>query len=245
MLPNGSLDQRKARWVMHGFTQRAGIDFNQTFSLVVKQATIHTVLHLAASRDWPVHQLDVKNVFLHDELAERIYYQQPTKFVDKDKPDHVYLLSKSLYGLKQAPRAWFQTFAGTLHTLGFLATGSDSSLFVYKHGNNIAYLLLYVDDIVPTTSSTALLKWIISHLSSTFAMKDLGPIHFFLGIQVLRTKDGFFLNQAQYVEEILDHVGMVHCKPAVTPVDTKPKVAATDGHPTDDASAYRSIAGAL
>jgi hypothetical protein len=245
LLPDGSLDRRKAKWVVHGFTQRAGIDFNQTFSPVVKPVTIRTVLHLAASRDWPVHQLDVKNAFLHGELAERVYCQQPVGFVDKDKPDHVCLLSKSLYGLKQAPRAWFQTFAGTLHTLGFLATGSDSSLFIYKHDNNVAYLLLYVDGIVLTASSTVLLQRIISHLSSTFAMKDLGPLHFFLGIQVRRTKDDFFLNQAQYAEEILDRAGMLHCKPAATPVDTKPKVAAMDGRPADDTSAYRSIAGAL
>jgi hypothetical protein len=214
LLPDGSLDRRKARWGVRRFTQRAGIDFHQTFSPVVKPATIRTVL-------------------------------QPAGFIDKDKPDHVCLLSKSLYGLKQAPCAWFQTFVGTLHTLGFLATGSDSSLFVYKHGNNVAYLLIYVDDIVLTVSSTALLQRIISHLSSTFAMKDLGPLHFFLGIQVRRTKDGFFLNQAQYAEEILDRAGMLHCKPAVTPIDTKPKVAVTDGRPADDASAYRSIADAL
>lgn len=182
---------------------------------------------------------------MHGELTERVYCLQSAGFVDKDHPDYVCLLSKSLYGLKQAPRAWFQTFAGELHSLGFMATKSDSSLFIYKHGNEMAYLLLYVDDIVLTMSTTALLHRIISHLGGKFAMKDLGALHFFLGIQVQCTASGFFLNQAKYTEEILDRAGMLNCKPATTPIDTKPKVSSTDGSLADDAPFYRSIAGAL
>ena len=105
---NGSLERRKARWVVRGFSQRPGLDFDQTFSLVVKQATNCTVLHLAAACDWPVHQLDIKNTFLHGDLTETMYYQQPASFVDKAHPDDVCLLRKSLYGLKQAPRAWYE-----------------------------------------------------------------------------------------------------------------------------------------
>lgn len=75
--PDGSLERRKARWVVRGFSQRPGVDFHQTFSPVVKPATIRTVLHLAATRRWPVHQLDVKNAFLHGDLAERVYCHQP------------------------------------------------------------------------------------------------------------------------------------------------------------------------
>jgi hypothetical protein len=120
---------------------------------VVKPATIRTVLTIAATRQWPIHQLDVKNVFLHCELQERVYCQQPASFIDPDKPNHVCLLVKSLYGLSQAPRAWYQRFAGHLRTMGFTSTVSDSSLFVYKQGSNMVWLLLYVDDIVLTASS--------------------------------------------------------------------------------------------
>jgi hypothetical protein len=98
--PDDTLEHRKARWVVHGFKQRWGIDFDQTFSPVVKPSTIHTVLHLTASRHWPVNQLNIKNTFLHDELAEWVYCLQPAGFVDNDHPDHFCLLSKSLYGLK-------------------------------------------------------------------------------------------------------------------------------------------------
>lgn len=113
--PDGSLERRKARWVVRGFSQRAGIDFNQTFSPVVKPGTIRTVLHLAAARRWPVHQFDVKNAFLHGDLAERVYCHQPAGFIDTAHPDHICLLIKFLYGLKQTPRAWFQRLGAHLH----------------------------------------------------------------------------------------------------------------------------------
>jgi hypothetical protein len=87
-------------------------------------------------------------------------------------------------------------------------------MFVLCQGSNTAYLLLYVDDIVITASSTTLLQRIINNLKSSFAIKDLGPLHFFLGIQVQRSKSDFFLYQAKYADDILDHAGMVNCKPA-------------------------------
>jgi hypothetical protein len=117
--PDGSLERYKARWVVRGFTQRAGIDFGETFSPVVKPATIRTVLTIAASRQWPMKQLDVSNAFLHGRLQEHVLCQQPTGFVDAACPDAVCLLEKSLYGLRQAPRAWFTRFARFITTLGF------------------------------------------------------------------------------------------------------------------------------
>ena len=142
---DGSLARHKARWVVRGFSQQAGVDYDETFSPVVKPATIRTVLSIAASRAWPVHQLDVKNAFLHGNLEETVYCQQPSGFIDSTNPDYVCLLQKSLYGLKQAPRAWNQRFASYICRIGFTATKSDASLFVYKDGDSIAYLLLYVD----------------------------------------------------------------------------------------------------
>lgn len=243
--PDGSLERRKARWVVRGFSQRPGIDFHQTFSPVVKPTSIRTVLHLAASRKWPVHQLDVKNAFLHGDLAERVYCRQPAGFVDANNPDHVCLLVKSLYGLKQAPRAWFQRLGAHLRLLGFVATGSDSSLFVYKCGADVAYLLVYVDDIILTASTTSLLQRVIRDLCREFAIKDLGALKFFLGVQVRRDDEGFFLSQAQYTEDILERAGMANCKPASTPVDTKQKLSVDVGELATDATFYRSITGAL
>jgi histone deacetylase 1/2 len=86
---DGTLERYKARWVVRGFSQRPGVDFDETFSPVVKTATIRAVLTIAAARDWPVHQMDVNNAFLHGHLSERVYCQQPAGFVDPHRPHHV------------------------------------------------------------------------------------------------------------------------------------------------------------
>jgi len=121
--------------------------------------------------------------------------QQPIGFVDTNQPDKVCLLDKSLYGLRQAPRAWFTRFAEFVIKFGFTATLSDSSLFVLRRGNDVAYLLLYVDDIVLTGSSSALLRFIIDRLHAEFTVKDMGELRFFLGIDEKSTCDGFYLSQ--------------------------------------------------
>ena len=141
---------------------------------MVKPATIRTILSLALSKAWPIHQLDVKNAFLHDELNKTVYMHQPMGFRDPQKPNHVCLLKKSLYGLKQAPWAWYKRFADFVHTLGFSHSTSDHSLFIYQQGTSMVYILLYVDGIILTASSDELRKFIITLLSSEFAMKDLG-----------------------------------------------------------------------
>lgn len=114
--PDGTLDRYKARWVLRGFSQQQDIDFDETFSPVVKLDSIHTVLSIALHHNWPIRQLDVKNAFLHGHLAETVYAQQPSSFLDPAKASYVCRLNRSLYGLKRAPRAWFTRF--TSYILG-------------------------------------------------------------------------------------------------------------------------------
>ncbi|GJZ35013.1 ribonuclease H-like domain-containing protein, partial [Tanacetum coccineum] len=170
---------------------------------------------VAISRHWPVHQLDVKNAFLHGSLSEI------------------------------APRAWFQRFAAYAARVGFLHSRCDSSLFIYRQGSDTAYLLLYVDDIVLTASSTALLQRIIASLHAEFSMTDLGPLNYFLGVSVTRNTSGMFLSQQKYATEVLERAGMLTCNPCRTPVDTDSKLAATGGDPVSDPTLYRRLAGAL
>ena len=155
---------------------------------------IRTILSISASRDWPIRQLDVKNAFLHGNLEETVYCEQPKGFIDLVAPNSVCLLQKSLYGLKQAPRAWNQRFSNFICSIGFTTSKSDASLFVYKAGDNMAYLL-YVDDIIVTASSPALLQHVTSRLQSKFAMTDLGNLHHFLGISVTWDSSRLFLSQ--------------------------------------------------
>lgn len=242
---DGTHKRHKARLVGNGKSQRPGIDCLDTFSPVVKPASIRSVLHVALARNWPLRQLDVKNAFLHGDLAETVYMHQPPGFVDKSKPNHVCLLKRSLYGLKQAPRTWYTKFATVAKQIGFVQSRCDSSLLIINKGYDTAYLLLYVDDIILTASTPALLSRILSGLSAAFDITDLGQLHHFLGIGVTYNDKGMFLSQQNYIADILHRASMTNCNPCNTPVDTKPKLAADEGKPVSDPSHYRSLAGAL
>ncbi|GKB41462.1 ribonuclease H-like domain-containing protein [Tanacetum coccineum] len=216
---DGSLSRYKARLVANARSQQQGIDCDETFSPVVKPATIRTVLSLTVSRQWSIHQLDVKNAFLHGHLTETVYMHQPPGFTDLNHSDYVCLLQKSLYGLKQAPRAWFQRFSSYAIRAGFYHRKTDSS-------------------------STALMQRIISFLHAEFAMTDLGPLNYFLGISATRTTAGIFLSLTKYATEILERAQMLNCNPCRTPVDTEKKLG-PEGSPITDPTLYRSLAGAL
>jgi hypothetical protein len=138
---DNSLDRYQARWVLRSFTQRPGVDYDETLSPNVKYATVRVVLSLALSRDWAIHQLDVKNALLHGTLTKTVYCSQPTGFIDATRPDLVCRLNCSLYGLKQVPRAWYSRFASYVASIGFVKAKSYTSLFIYRHDDTI-YLLL-------------------------------------------------------------------------------------------------------
>jgi hypothetical protein len=162
---DGTFGRYKARWVLWGFTQRPIVDYDETFSPVVKPVIVCTVLSVAFSHNWLIQQLDVKNVFLHGTLTETVYCYQPMGFADPAHPNLICHLRKSLYGFKQAPWAWYSRFASYLTTLGFIVAKSDTSLFIFRRGSDTVYLLLYVDDIILTASSTELLRRTIFNFS--------------------------------------------------------------------------------
>jgi histone deacetylase 1/2 len=215
---DGTVDRYKARLVAKGYKQRYGIDYEDTFSPVVKAATIRIVLAVSVSRGWSLRQLDVKNAFLHGVLDEQVYMRQPPGFEDPRFPHYLCKLDKALYGLKQAPRAWFSRLSSKLHMLGFASSKADTSLFIYHKADITIFLLIYVDDIIVTSSSDKAITALLQDLISDFAIKDLGPLHYFLGIEVQPLHDGLILTQAKYVAELLEKAGMSDCKSAPTPL---------------------------
>jgi len=147
--------------------------------------------------------------------------KQPPGFVDSSLPSHMCTLHKSLYGLKQAPRAWYTRLSDFFLSIGFRASKVDTSLFILSDGTNIFYLLMYVDDILLTGSNSIMLHHLIQLLSSEFKLRDLGVVHYFLGIEVQSTGMGLMLRQHKYILDILTRVGMTSCKPVDTLVSLR------------------------
>jgi hypothetical protein len=150
-----------------------------------------------------------------------------------------------LYGLKQAPRSWYSRFATYLTALGFFEAKSDTSLFIFRRDSDTVYLLLYVNDIILTASSTELLRHTIFALQREFVMKDLGPLHHFLDITVKCRPDDLFLHQRTYTLDILKRVVVADYKPCTTPVGLQAKLTGDSRPPVEDISQFCSIAGAL
>jgi histone deacetylase 1/2 len=244
---DGTIDRYKARLVAKGFKQRYGIDYEDTFSPVVKSATIRAVLAVSVSRGWSLQQLDVKNAFLHGVLNEQVYMCQPPGFEDPSFPHHICKLDKALYGLKQAPRAWFARLSSKLIALGFMPSKADTSLFLYHKSDITIFLLIYVDEIIVTSSSDHAIAVLLKDLNVDFAIKDLGSLHYFLGIQVKKVPDGLILTQEKYASDLLQKVVMLSCKGAPTPLSSSESLSLMDGEPlgVEDSTRYRSIVGAL
>jgi hypothetical protein len=143
----------KARLVSKGYSQIPGIDFNEVISPVVKHSSIRTLLSIVAKHDYELEQLDVKTAFLHGELEEDIYMEQPEGFIIPRKEDLVSKLQKSLYGLKQSPRQWYKRFDTFMLTQGFKRSNYDSCVYLKVAKDSAIYLLLYVDDMLIAAKS--------------------------------------------------------------------------------------------
>lgn len=241
---DGSIERYKARLVAQGFTQVPGSDFHHTFSPVVKALTVHVILALSVHFRWPLHQLDIKNAFLHGLLSKPVYMAQPQGFIDPQHPHHVCRLKKALYGLRQAPLAWFQRFSRFLVALGFQQSRCDTSLFFLHRGSSVIFLLLYVDDIVFTGNNKSLLQQFISRANREFALKDLGTLTYFLGLEITPQRNGVFIGQAKYAHDILSRAQLLDSKPIATPLVPGDSLQ-QHGSPFKDPTLYRSLVGAL
>ncbi|KAH9669936.1 retrovirus-related pol polyprotein from transposon RE1 [Citrus sinensis] len=246
---DGSVAKYKARLVAKGFQQIIGVNCFETFSPVIKPATVRVVLSLAVMNQWKIRQVDVNNAFLNGDLTEEVFMDQPEGFISFEKPDFVCNFHKSLYGLKQAPRAWYDKLIGCLLQLGFTNSSSDTSLFLKINKSSMILVLIYVDDILITGPNSFELEKFITEFSTKFALKDLGVLSYFLGIEVLYDKDCIFLSQRKYIRDLLSRVEMINCKDIDTLMSTGMKLQKEAqgnlGCYVEDITHYRSIVGGM
>ncbi|KAL5768311.1 hypothetical protein ACOSQ2_015094 [Xanthoceras sorbifolium] len=231
----------KARLVAKGYSQVPGVDFNDIFSPVVKHSSIRVLLALVAMHDLELEQLDVKTAFLHGELEEQIYMQQPQGFIVEGKEDHVCLLKKSLYGLKQSPRQWYKRFDSFMIGNGYSRSNYDSCVYFRKTDDgSFVYLLLYVDDMLIAAKKLSDIDKLKKQLKNEFEMKDLGAAKKILGMEIKRNrKEGkLFLTQRGYIEKVLERFGMKNAKPVSTPLAAHFRLSAALSPKTESEKRY-------
>ena len=223
---NGSVDRFKARLVAQGYSQVRGVDYDEVFSPVARNTSVRSLLALANAHDLEVHQMDVKTAFLNGSLDCDIYMSQPEGFVDPDRPNHVCKLKKSIYGLKQSARCWNTTLDEYLKSVGYRKSNADGCIYVKSMkdvNGHISFVILgvYVDDIIPVSNDTALLKAEKAALCERFEMVDQGEIHYLLGMSIKRDRESrtLTISQPNYVEKVLRKFGMENCKPVSTPLE--------------------------
>ena len=248
---DGSISRYKARLVARGFSQVPGMDYNETFSPVLRMTSFRALLATAAQLHLLVHQMDVRTTFLHGNLHEEIYMEQPPGYISQDYPNYVCKLNKSLYGLKQSPRQWYERFNSCMSNLGYVRFQSDPNVYSRNGPNIILLLAIYVDDILILSNSENTLCKAKSELHASFSMQDMGALHYCLGIQVIQDpSQGIIqINQKSYIESLLKKYNMSKCKGIATPlpISLKTKTSTSSMTQTSDMVAfpYANILGGI
>ena len=219
------MERYKVRLVAQGYSQKYGIDYDEILCPVVRSESIRMVIALAAQNGLRLHQMDVTSAFLNEDLEEEVYMKQPEGFTDRGQEHLVCRLKRSIYGLKQSPRCWNLTLDTQLKKMGFVQSTSDPC--IYTSSKDRLILAVYVDDIVLAGKSE---KQIASALAKLFPVKDMGEMHYFLGVSVKQNpKTGeTWIGQPLYTQTILQKFGMENSKPIRTPVDPSTKLLQKD-----------------
>jgi histone deacetylase 1/2 len=239
----GNLLRRKARLVAKGYTQRKGVDFDEIFAPTGNKSTLRTLLHVAAVRDWEIDVMDFDNAFLNGDLEEEVYMQQPDGYAVEEHPDWVWRLHKPVYGLKQAPRQWYRKLRERLTAMGFEQCVKEPALF-RKDG---IWLFIYVDDMVIFCEDKVTLAAFKEAMMEQFKMKDLGPIHHYLKIRIVRDRPNrhIYLLQETFAQKILDRFNMGDCKPWGTPLPVNHDLSGLQADEAAVEKPYAALVGAI
>ena len=230
---------------MKGYSQRKGLDYDEIYAPVVRFETIRLLIALATLKDWKIHHLDVKSVFLNGEIKEVIYVKQPEGFLVKGKEGCVLRLKKALYGLKQAPRALYFKLHSCLLYLGFINSDYEQSLYLKRLDGETLTVGVYVDDLIVTRSSSDVIETFKIEMTQEFDMSNLGSLSSYLGIEVKQGKNFIFLSQTAYAQKVLQHAKLRECNAVATPLQARVKFTNEEGRSTVNSTVYRSLIGSL
>jgi hypothetical protein len=189
--------------------------------------------------------MDVKSAFLNEPIKEEVYVEQPPGFEDDRYSDHVYKLSKALYGLKQAPRVWYECLRDFLISNAFKVGKADPTLFTKTCNGDLFVCQIYVDDIIFSSTNQKSCEEFRRVMMQKFEMSMMGELNYFLGFQVKQLKEGIFISQTKYTQDLLKRFGMKDAKPAKTPMGTDGHLDLNKGGKSVDQKAYRSMIGSL
>ena len=202
-----------------GYTQKDGIDYEETFSPIAMLKSIRILLVVAASLDYEIWQMDVKTAFLNGSLEEDIYMQQPEGFIARGQEHMACKLQRSIYGLKQVSRTWNIRFDQAITLYGFKKSPDDPCVYKRIQGTKVVFLVLYVDEILLIGNDIEVLSSVKGWLQKQFDMKDLGEANYILGIKLLQDRKNkvFALSQTSYIDKILARFSMENSKKGTLP----------------------------
>ncbi|CAI7898692.1 unnamed protein product [Closterium sp. NIES-54] len=247
--PPGSPSAFKARYVAHGFSQRQGVDFFQTFSPTPKMTTLRVLLHVAAQRDYELHSLDFSTAFLQGGLHEEICLHRPPGFTGSFPAGTQWSLRRPAYGLRQAPCEWHDTLRTTLATLGFAPSTADPSLFLRTETTLPSfYVLVYIDELVFATADAEALAHVKSELQKRHTCTDLGELTSYLGLRITqdRAHRTITLTQSHMVQQVLQRFGFTYSSPQSTPLPTGHSLSApTSDESVEPSGPYPELVGCL
>jgi hypothetical protein len=242
---NGVVTKNKARLVAKEYTQVEGLDFGETYAPVARLEAIRIPLAFATHHNLKLHQMDVKSEFLNGPISEEVYVEQPLGFEDPQSPNHVYKLHKALYGLKQAPRAWYECLKEFLLKKGFKIGKVDPTLFTRKQGNDLFVCQKYVADIIFGSTNQVWVDEFGRIMTKRFEMSMMGELKFFLGFQIKQLKDGTFISQTKYTNDMIMKFDMNNAKPTKTPMPSNGHLDLNEEGKSIDQKVYCSMIGSL